>query len=46
VRWPKLRELREAVTSVVRGPYTARFPAEPTPLPKAIRGRPTYHAEG
>jgi len=46
MRWPKLRELREAVTSVVRGPYTARFPAEPTPLPKAIRGRPTYHAEG
>ena len=46
MRWPKLRELREAVTSVVRGPYTASFPAEPTPLPERIRGRPTYHAEG
>jgi len=46
MKWPKLRELREAVTSVVRGPYTASFPAEPTPLPKQIRGRPTYHAVG
>lgn len=46
MKWPKLRELREAATSVVRGPYTASFPAEPTPLPQQIRGRPTYHAEG
>jgi hydrogenase-4 component H len=46
MKWPKVRELKEAVTSVVRGPYTASFPAEPTPIPKAIRGRPTYHAEG
>ncbi|MCL4836560.1 MAG: 4Fe-4S dicluster domain-containing protein [Thermoanaerobaculia bacterium] len=46
MRWPKLRELGEAVTSVVRGPYTARFPAEPTPLPARIRGRPAYHADG
>ena len=45
MKWPKLRELREAVTSVVHRPYTASFPAEPTPLPKAIRGRPTYHPE-
>lgn len=46
MKWPKLRELREAVTSVVRGPYTANFPAEPTPLPERIRGRPAYHPEG
>jgi hydrogenase-4 component H len=46
MKWPKLRELGEAVTSVVRGPYTADFPASPTPLPKMIRGRPTYHPEG
>lgn len=46
MKWPKVRELKEAVTSVVRGPYTASFPAEPTPIPKAIRGRPSYHAEG
>ena len=46
MKWPKLRELGEAVTSVVRGPYTARFPAEPTPLPARIRGRPTYHPDG
>jgi hydrogenase-4 component H len=42
VKWPKLRELKEAVTSVVRGPYTHPFPAEPTPLPKWIRGKPVY----
>jgi len=46
MKWPKIRELREAVTSVVRGPYTANFPAEPTPIPKAIRGRPTYQPDG
>jgi len=46
MKWPKLRELREAVTSVARGPYTANFPAEPTPIPKAIRGRPTYQPGG
>ena len=46
MKWPKLRELREAVTAVVRGPYTAKFPAEPTPLPRQIRGRPTYHRDG
>lgn len=45
MKWPKLRELKEAVTSVVTGPYTHRFPAEATPLPKWIRGKPTYHAD-
>jgi hydrogenase-4 component H len=46
VKWPKLRELGEALNAVLSGPYTAKFPAEPTPLPPQIRGRPTYHPEG
>lgn len=46
MRWPKLRELKEAVTAVVKGPYTHSFPAEPTPLPDWIRGKPTYRADG
>ncbi|MBK8980311.1 MAG: 4Fe-4S dicluster domain-containing protein [Planctomycetes bacterium] len=43
---PKLRELKEAVTSLLKGPYTHPFPAQPTPLPAWIRGRPTYDPEG
>lgn len=45
MKWPKLRELKEAVTAVVKGPYTHPFPAEPTPLPDWIRGKPAYHAD-
>ena len=39
---PKLRELREAVRALWEGPYTAKFPAEPTPVPEALRGRPRF----
>jgi len=46
VKWFKMRELVEAVTSVAKGPYTHPFPAEPTPLPEWIRGKPVYDAEG
>ena len=42
MRKPKLRELREAIKAVFKGPYTAKFPKEPTPVPKAFRGRPKY----
>ena len=45
MRTPKLRELREAIRAVLRGPYTAKFPAEPTPLPEAFRGRPRFDAD-
>jgi len=42
MRTPKLRELKEAVTALIRGPYTAKFPAEPTPLAEAFRGAPRF----
>ncbi len=45
MKWFKMRELVEAVTSVIKGPYTHPFPAEPTPLPDWIRGKPTYYAD-
>lgn len=45
MRWPKLRELKEAVTALVSGPYTANFPAEPTPLSENFRGAPRFDEE-
>ena len=42
MRAPKLRELKEAVIALVVGPYTAKFPAAPTPLPSSFRGRPKH----
>lgn len=42
MRAPKLRELKEAVRALVVGPYTANFPAEPTPVPESFRGRPRF----
>ena len=45
MRKPKLRELKEAVTALLQGPYTAKFPKAPTPLSKRFRGQPKYHEE-
>ncbi len=45
MKWPKMRELKEAVTSLLKGPYTHPFPRQPTPIPDNIRGKPVYHAE-
>jgi formate hydrogenlyase subunit 6/NADH:ubiquinone oxidoreductase subunit I len=42
LRWPKLRELKEAVTSVVSRPFTTRFPAEPCVVPEKYRGKPEF----
>jgi hydrogenase-4 component H len=45
MRSPKLRELKEAITAVFRGPYTAKFPTEPTPLPETFRGCPRFNKD-
>ena len=42
MRKPKLRELKEAVLAVFRGPYTTKFPAEPHEPPDGFRGKPEY----
>lgn len=42
---PKLREVKEALTSFFTAPYTTKFPFEAhTPEPE-FRGLPKYHAE-
>jgi hydrogenase-4 component H len=42
---PKLRELKEAITAVIKGPYTHPFPKEPTPVPDNLRAAPRYFEE-
>lgn len=45
MRKPKLRELKEAVTSLVKGPYTSAFPFAPAKVYDAFRGQPEYHED-
>lgn len=45
MRKPKLRELKEAITAVVKGPYTSSFPFTPLEPAEAFRGQPEYHEE-
>ena len=45
MRYPKLRELREAIKAIVKGPYTTRFPKEPHVPFERFRGRPEFHEE-
>lgn len=42
MRYPKLRELREAVRAILKGPYTNRFPYEPHKPFDRFRGKPEY----
>ncbi|UCF06841.1 MAG: 4Fe-4S dicluster domain-containing protein [bacterium] len=42
MRKPKLRELREAITALVKGPYTSKFPKIAPTVPEHFRGTPTY----
>ena len=42
---PKLRELREAIKALIKGPYTANFPQEPhVPYP-SFRGLPKFNQD-
>jgi len=45
MRTPKLRELKEAIKSVVQGPYTSTFPVTPLKPAEAFRGQPEYHED-
>jgi hydrogenase-4 component H len=45
MRYPKLRELREAVKALIKGPYTIRYPYEPVKPYERFRGRPYFHEE-
>lgn len=45
MRWPKLRELKEAVTAVFSPRFTTRFPAEPCVVPERYRGKPEFDVD-
>lgn len=42
---PKIREIKEALTSFFSKPYTTKFPAEPYTPPEEFRGFPRYHKD-
>jgi len=45
MRYPKLRELVEAIKALIKGPYTSKFPFKPHVPEKRYRGKPEYHEE-
>lgn len=42
---PKIREIKEALTSFFSPPYTTQFPAKPYTAPPEYRGKPKYYKE-
>jgi len=42
MKYPKLRELAEAIKAVIKGPYTSSFPAEPHEAHPNFRGQPEF----
>lgn len=45
MRLPKVRELREAITALIKGPYTSSFPRKEHHPAKRFRGKPEYSNE-
>jgi hydrogenase-4 component H len=43
MRYPKLRELKEAIKALIKGPYTSRYPYEPHKPYERFRGRPYFY---
>ncbi|MDD4938859.1 MAG: 4Fe-4S dicluster domain-containing protein [Candidatus Omnitrophica bacterium] len=43
MKYPKLRELREAIRALIRGPYTSKFPHQPHKPFERFRGRSEFH---
>jgi len=46
MRYPKIRELIEAVKALASGPYTSKYPYKPIEPAKRFRGKPEYSNEG
>ena len=46
MRLPKIRELKEAITALIKGPCTSKFPYAPHEPAKRFRGKPEYSDEG
>lgn len=45
MRYPKLRELKEAIRSLFSRPYTLDFPRRPSPAAAKYRGKPEYNKD-
>lgn len=45
MRYPKLRELKEAIKSLFSKPYTSKFPFQPHEAYDGFRGKPEYFDE-
>ncbi len=45
MKYPKLRELKEAVWALIKGPYTTRFPYRPHVPYERFRGKPEFDTE-
>jgi len=46
MKYPKLRELKEAVIALIKGPYTSDYPRKPHHPPKRFRGKPEFSNKG
>jgi len=46
MKYPKLRELKEAVTAIIKGPCTTKYPYRPHSPAKRFRGKPVYSNDG
>ena len=40
MKYPKLRELGEAIRALIKGPYTSKYPFKPHTPPERYRGKP------
>lgn len=45
MRYPKLREIKEALRALIKGPVTSRYPYQPHTPYERFRGRPYFHEE-
>lgn len=46
MRYPKLRELKEAVKALIKGPYTSNYPRKAHQPARRFRGKPEYSNAG
>ncbi|MBU0604987.1 MAG: 4Fe-4S dicluster domain-containing protein, partial [Candidatus Omnitrophica bacterium] len=46
MKYPKLRELKEAITALIKGPYTSDYPRKAHQPPERFRGKPEYSNDG
>jgi len=46
MKYPKLRELKEAIKALIKGPYTMKYPFGPFNPPSVFRGKPQPSQDG